>query len=475
MTSRMGMPFRAGITIASALALAACATGAPPRPAVVDLPPAFDVTVSELSSEHLDQWWILYNDPQLTALEQRALSQGFSIREAIARLEEARALRGAALSQFGPQGNLQGSAERRQTEVIAGNDQAAGAGSSTTASVTLPVSWELDLFGRRGATRDRANAEIDAAQFDVEAARNAITAEVGRSLFLARGLAAQLQDARQTERIQGELVRVLSVRAERGLAPSTEADRVAGDLAQARAQVADLTAAYHSAVRALLAVVGDATDPLDSVAVGDRLYNPPPVPEIIPGELLQRRPDIRGAEAQVRRSAASVRLAELDFFPRITLNPSAGLSFSGGDLGATSAFWSLGAGLTAPILDRRRLMAQLGAEGARAEQAVLAYERTVQTAFSEADQALIRLAGDRRRVELLDDGVERARRAFEAAEKRYELGFADLQQLLDAERAYRATRSSLTSARIDALQRSVQVFQTLGGGWDANSSIERVS
>ena len=112
-------------------------------------------------------------------------------------------------------------------------------------------------------------------------------------------------------------------------------------------------------------------------------------------------------------------------------------------------------------------MAQLGAEGARAEQAVLAFERTVQTAFSEADQALIRLAADRRRVALLEDGVARARKAYEAAQKRYELGFADLQQLLDAERAYRATRVSLTSARVDALQRSVQVFQTLGGGWDA--------
>ncbi len=162
-----------------------------------------------------------------------------------------------------------------------------------------------------------------------------------------------------------------------------------------------------------------------------------------------------------------MRLAELDFFPRFTLNPGLGLTAQRGTLDATTGFWSIAAGLTVPVLDRPRLQAQLDAEGARAEQAVLAYERTVQTAFAEADQALVRLQADRRRVDLLAAGEGRARAAYDAALKRYELGFADLQQLLDAERAWRATRAALTGARVDALQRSVQVFQALGGGWSA--------
>lgn len=116
------------------------------------------------------------------------------------------------------------------------------------------------------------------------------------------------------------------------------------------------------------------------------------------------------------------------------------------------------------------MRAQLKAEGARAEQAVLAYERIVQTAFSESDQALTRLQADRRRVATLDAGEQRARKAFDAAQKRYELGFANLQELLDGERAWRATRSALTGAKVDALQRSVQVFQALGGGWTAAST-----
>src|SRR4029077_16989180 len=110
-------------------------------------------------------------------------------------------------------------------------------------SLTFPISWELDFFGRHDATRRGVEADIATARFDVEAARAAIAAEVARSLFQARGLSVQRDEARETMRIQRELFRVVVERAARGLAASSEADRVAGDVAQAEAQVADLEAA----------------------------------------------------------------------------------------------------------------------------------------------------------------------------------------------------------------------------------------
>jgi NodT family efflux transporter outer membrane factor (OMF) lipoprotein len=343
---------------------------------------------------------------------------------------------------------------------------ASSSGVTKTASLTLPVSWELDLFGRRSTTGRVADADVAAAGFDVEAARAAIAAEVARSLFQTRGLLVQRDEARETVRIQRELLRVVVERAARGISASSEADRIAGDVAQAEAQAVDLDAAQTASRRALLAVIGGGTDPLATLNVSPALGVVPAVPAAMPSDLLARRPDVRLAAAHIQKSASSVRLAELDFFPRLTLNPGAGLSMQRGAFDTTTGFWSIAAGLVVPILDRRRLHAQLRAESARAEQAVLAYERAVQTAFSEADQALVRLAADRRRVDLLVAGESRARKAYDAALKRYQLGFADLTELLDAERAWRATRVALTIARIDALQRSVQVFQALGGGWD---------
>jgi outer membrane protein TolC len=118
-----------------------------------------------------------------------------------------------------------------------------------------------------------------------------------------------------------------------------------------------------------------------------------------------------------------------------------------------------------PILDRPRLMAEIGVNRARAEQAVIAYERAVQTAFSEADRGLIQLEADRSRVDQLEVAEARARSAYESARRGYQAGLTDLQILLDSERAWRGARSALSGARTGALQRSAQVFQALGGGW----------
>nr|WP_281177159.1 TolC family protein [Marinobacterium profundum] len=453
------------------LLLSACATGVPPRSADVALPSVYDSALATAPVARLDQWWTLYKDTQLTTLTSRALTQGFSVREALARLQESRALRSVSLAKFGLQGDIQGNAEYRETLNLEDSpDLDSGVNRSTTAktaNLSLPVSWELDLVGRRGATQRGADADTETARFEVEAARAAIAAEVARSLFQARGLHVQHDEARETLRIQQQLLTVVTEQARRGLTPAGQVDRAATDVAQAEAQAENFKAALLAARRALLTVVGDGANPLATLEITPTLGEVPTIPATLPGDLLTRRPDVRKATAQIERAASQVRLAELAFFPRLTLNPGAGLSFQSSALDTSSLFWSLGAGLTMPILDRPRLKAQLAIEGARAEQALLAYERSVQAAFSEADQSLVRLLADQRRVSTLAGGEAHAHTAYSAAQRRYELGFADLQELLDAERSWRTARSALTGAKVDALQRSVQVFQALGGGWNS--------
>lgn len=459
--------------------LGACVSAPPVRTADVSLPAGYTPTNTALPAVALDRWWDIYGDAQLAGLVDQALGRGFEVREAFARLEEARAIRSGALSQFGLQGSLSGNAQVQRTEQITGGSDielpgvdlgslGGGSRTNTSAGVTLPVSWELDLFGRRAATEQAANADLAAARFAYEGVRAAIAAEVARSLFQARGLATQLDDARATVTIQRRLFDLLNRRAERGLAARSEADRVGADVAQAEAQATDLAGALDATRRALLLLVGLGREPIAALEVGAAVASPPQVPVSIPGDLLQRRPDVREAEARLRSAVGNVRLAELDFFPRLTLQPSLGVNYASGGLGGLSAVAGLAAGLTAPIFDRARLQAQLGASSARAEQAVLAYERTVQTAYSEADQALIRLVADRQRIATLEEGVAAAQRAYDAALKRFELGFSDLQEVLDAERVARAARTTLTAARVDGLQRSVQTFQALGGGWDTS-------
>lgn len=472
--------------LGAALWLGGCVNAPPIRPAAVELPVAYDAAGSALPAGALDRWWLLYDDPQLQGLVDQALAGGFSVREAFARLTEARATRAAALSRYGLQGNAQASGEVRRTDYISTPDLdipgLPGGGSLTnlfapnttrTGNVSLPVSWELDLFGRHGAAREVADADLAAARFNYEGVRAMLAADVARGLFEARGLAAQLEDARASEHIQGRLADIVRVRAARGLAATSDLDRVESDLAQARAQAADLAGALDASRRSLLVLIGAGTAPLQSLAIAQAEVRVPDVPDTLPGALLIRRPDIREADARLAAQTGNVRLAELAFYPTITPQATLGYNAQTGGIASTTVFGAIGGNILLPIFDRGRLRAELGGASARAEQAVLAYERTVYTAYAEADQALTRLAADRERVTGLEAGLLRAQRAYDAALERYRRGLSDLQETLDAERSFRTARTALTNARVDALQRSVQTFQALGGGWTAPEMARR--
>ncbi|QQQ03719.1 efflux transporter outer membrane subunit [Lysobacter enzymogenes] len=460
-------PARHWLGVALALALAGCASGQRPQVPSLVLPPVYDdAGRAQLPPAALDAWWRGFDDAQLQALVERALDAGVDARLALARLDEARAIRGQALSAYAPQGALRASAERtRSRDLDDGPDPA----DERARSASLPVGWELDLFGRRAAARTAADADLAAARFQYEAARAAVAAKVAQTLFEARGLAARLDDARENERIQGALAELLRRRVERGLAAAADGDRVGAELARSQAERLALQAELDAARRALLVLSGDAFAPAEALPLSAELGAAPEVPATLPGDLLDRRPDVRQAQARIHAAAGAVRLAELDFFPKLTLQATPGVSWQRGALDASRSFWTLGAGLAVPVLDRPRLLAALDLQGARGQQAALGYEQAVQAAFAEADQALLRLAAARKRAHTLDDGELRARRAFDAAQVRFQRGLGDLQALLDAEAAWRATRSARTAARLDALLGAVQACKALGGGWSATA------
>jgi outer membrane protein, multidrug efflux system len=472
--------FTPALAVAASLTLLACAGAPPVRAPDVALPAAYEWPSMDSRQAMPDRWWLLYEDAQLTQLVDLALARGFDVRSAISRLQEASAVRREALSRFRLQGDPKLDGEVRRTKNLdTGNLSIPGLpgdvslgnffAPTTTrnASATLPVSWELDLFGRRQATARATEADIAAARFDLEAARAALAAGVGRGLFEVRGLMAQLADARATEAIQQRLYELEQRRAGHGLSAASDVDRVAGDLAQARAQAADLQAAVEASKRALLVLVGSGDDERASLVVDAAMPDLPATPATLPGELLVRRPDLLRAQAQLDAASGRLRLADLAFYPTLSLQAALGLASQSGGIVTTTAFGSVGGGITAPLFDRERLHAQLGQADARVEQAVLAYEQAVQKAYGEVDQTLVRFAADRERVALLEAGSARAERAFGASQVRYQRGLSDLQEALDAERAERSARTALTTARVEALQRSVQLFQALGGGWEA--------
>jgi len=458
------------IAAVSTLALAACSAG--PRKPDLTLPAAFEApAVGAATGVSLERWWDAFGDAQLSSLIDTALARSPDARTALAQLEQARAVRqGQVFQLYIPGGDITGSASRRNTTILDGTEidfpGFSNSGSADSKALNFDLSWELDLYGRRRAANRKVNGDFAAARFGYEATRTALAANVAQSYFEARGLAIQLEDARITARLQKQTYDLVDARGRRGLVATSEGDRTAGDLAQAEAQVANLEAQLQAAKRTLLILTGRGVEPTASLTVEPSLGVAPSVPASVPGDILARRPDVRQAQARVDAAAGALRVAELARFPTFTLSPGIGLSQSEQPgFSSTTRIWTLGGSLKVPVLDQFRLRAEVKNYDAQAEQAVIAYEKAVQTAYGEAENALVQLSADQRRVSLLRDGEARARRAYDAGRKGYDIGVTDLTTLISAEQAWRVARSAYTGAQVQALTRAVQAYKALGGGW----------
>jgi outer membrane protein, multidrug efflux system len=415
----------------------------------------------------LDRWWDGFQDPQLAQLVTIALERSTTARLAYARIVEARAVRSQTRASTLPSGSLSGSATEQGSERLWGNGLSQPG--STSYAATFSPSWEIDLFGRLAAIRGRAEFDYQASVYDFYGARLALAADVAASLFQARFLSVQLDNARDTLRIASELARTSELGFERGLTSGQDAARLEADVASAQAEVVRLEGELRAAKRSLLILVGDPTASTDTLAIVPALGAPPALPPATPGLLLTRRPDVRSAEVSLAAAARSVQIDRLALFPRFTLSGSAGLT---GAAGGGTGLWSIVGGLTAPVLDRPRLMAQLRITEARGAQAVIGYEQAVQSAFGEAENALTRVDADRRRLGDLARAAERSRYAFDAARRGYAAGVTDLTTLLQSERTWLQNRATLNAAQYALLSDSVAAIRALGGGWDSQGDLD---
>ncbi len=429
----------------------------------------------------LDRWWLLFNDPALNALEDEAMRNGPDALTAAARIIEAKETRQAQTAQTLPSGSISGTASRQKTYDLSGGSQnlTPTSGITDTLGANFNVSWELDLFGRLKVARRVAASDAAQARFDIEGTRASLAAAVADSYFQAAGLAIQLEDARETVRIQNDLLDVAHRKADAGAGPEDDVDRIAGSLSQAKAQADDLAAQLRTVRRQILILVGRGLAPDAELSLADTTPEMPAIPATLPADLLTRRPDVREAEYRLRSQIGTAKLRHLAVFPTITLLPGLGVSrvVSPGvsfippatiipsEVSTNQGFWSLAAGLNVPTLDIPKLLYQARAEDARTRQAAIAYERTVRTAYGEAQNALTQLAASEQATGELADGEVSALRAYEGSKRRYDAGLDDLASTLNAEQGWRSVRSALTAERVASLRHAVQTYKALGGGW----------
>ena len=440
-------------------------------PPVPEAPAAWsrlDGPSDNATAPDLGRWWDNLGDPLLSEIVRQAMDANLDLRNARARLREARARRAVALAGFFPAVSSSGSGSRSQSSRETGSGM-----TRELYSGSLDASWELDVFGGTRRGYEAAEADFESSRAGLHAVQVSITAEAALGYVEMRTLQERLRIARDNLAIQTETLQLAQWRAQAGLVDSQDVEQARSNREQTRSQVPALETSLAQAQHSLEILLGKT--PGSMRARLDVEAELPAVPERIaagiPADTLRQRPDIRAAERTLAAETARVGVAEAARYPSFNISGSLGLealtfrALGGGDAGTSSLL----AGITVPIFEAGRLKNQVEIQDAVREQALIAYEKAVLSALQEVENALVSLARSRERAMALGDAEDAARSAAEMARLRYGSGLIDFQSVLETERSVRTIEDSLASARADGVLALIRLYKAMGGGWSAQT------
>jgi NodT family efflux transporter outer membrane factor (OMF) lipoprotein len=429
-------------------------------------PDAATVPAPELS-----RWWTIFSDPTLDQLIDQALTQNLDVREAAARIEESRALRAVAAGGYWPEVHAQGGVtRRRQSEngpipiasipLIERNQTIYDAG--------FDANWEIDLFGHTRRAVEAADARVGGAVASAIGVRLAVTAEVARSYVAMRGAQNELEARTQAVNAARTTLDLVRMRVQAGDEPEASSARAEAELTALQARLPAVQAEVRAGALGIGLLLGEL--PEAEVALADSRTATPALAALPVGEradLLRRRPDVYEAERRLAATTADVGVQTAELFPRLAIGANAGFEALDADdlFQSESEQYSIAPFISWRIFDGGRVRASIRASDARAQQAALAYERTVLAALNDAERALTRYELALEGVARQHEAVRAARRSYEFADTRYREGDIALFDLLDVERTLRDAEAGLAIAQTNAATGLVALFKALGGGW----------
>ncbi|PQV54022.1 efflux transporter outer membrane subunit [Paraburkholderia sp. BL21I4N1] len=443
-------------------------------------------------------WWTLFNDPTLNALEQQLADANLDVAAASARLRQSRAERRVAGAAEYP--TLDGAAsydrERGSPNGILGllgvsptGTQSQSASGATPLGVApLPgskgspaynlyqagfdASWELDIWGRVRRGVEAASALTDASYDDRNAVLLSARAELARDYIELRDTQALLRIARQNLEIARDTAKLTQVRAREGVTTDLDVANASAQAASIESLIPTLESRCTTTINAIGVLLAEEPGALQPTLgeAHDVPELPGQVPIGFPSELVQRRPDIRKAEAELHAATASIGMAKADFYPRISLNGSAGLqSLQLSSLASwASGQFVVGPSITMPIFEGGRLKGTLNLREAQQQEAAIVYRRTVLEAWREVDDALVVYDAEQQRRDRLAEVVTLNQRALAVAQQRYKAGALDYLDVLNVQKQLLDAQSNMEQSRATADANLITLCKALGGGWESS-------
>ena len=431
----------------------------------VDAPAAWRLDEKDVRDLANTAWWPQFGDPVLDALVDEALRANKDLLIASARVDEFAGRYGFARAQLFPQVGIGADAGRQR------DNSAALAGAGTPRiydgySTVLNAGWEIDLWGRIRRETESARAQLMASE---EARRGVILSLVGSvagAYINLRDLDRQLEIAQATAKARGESYEIFKLRYEGGIISLLELSQNRSQYEEALATIPAFEKAVAQQENGLSFLLGRNPGPITRGKTIDQLVLPG-IPAGLPSELLERRPDIRQAEQNLIAANALIGAAKAQYYPSISLTGLFG--YSSTSLSSLfenqSKVWQYAGALKMPIFTAGAIAGQVEAAEASQQQALFAYQKSIQQGFREVNDALVdqdrtkvQLQAQKRQVTALEEYATIAR-------LRYENGYTSFIEVLDADRSLFNAQLQYTQSQQVEFQAMINLYKAMGGGW----------
>jgi NodT family efflux transporter outer membrane factor (OMF) lipoprotein len=450
--------------IGHALLLVACLQGcathdATPPSAFVTAPSAWMAPdgVVQLRSD----WWNGFGDPVLSRMVDQALQGNLDLRQAVARLAEARALATA-----------QGAASFPTLDFGAGYDRARSISDvtlhpyfATEHAFEFQAAYEVDLWGRISDLEKAANANSDAVSAARDAVALSVAASVASGYISLLALDAQLDVARRTLASRERSLALVRSRERSGYGSALESAQAEAELRGTAQTIPRLELAIEGQERALNVLLAQPPEPVERGSTLLALTVSGPADAGVPSQLVRRRPDIASAERHVVAADAQLAAARAQLLPALALKAELGRVGSTILQDGPFTVWSVGGSVLAPIFNGGRLRALVDASASQRDQALIAYEHTVLTAFAEVETQLTGFAKEREQLVQVDAQRVALEDALRFAGRRFREGESSYLDELLAQRNLFAVEQQQVQLHADLLLSEVGVYRALGGGW----------
>ena len=466
-----GSEFCVGLALAAALVgLTGCKVGpnykAPQTAGPANWTSAMSGGLSKAAADTnlLARWWTVFKDPTLSELIERARVGNLDLKQAEARVREARAQRGIAKAALFPTVGANASASR----ITSSKESGSGATSDLYAA-GFDASWELDLFGGKRRLLEAATASWQASVENMNDVMVSLLAEVALNYVEVRSEQALLSITESNLTARSETYDITRWRHEAGLTTQLDEEQAKASLELVRAQIPTLRTSLEQAKYRLAVLLGQPPGALNEVLAEAKSVPvaPADVAVGVPAEALRRRPDVRSAERKLAGQTAEIGVAEASRYPSFSLLGSIGVeSLEFANLYSASARAAQGAAKAAwTLFDGGSIRQNIKLQTAMQEEALSFYESTVLGALQDVENGLVAYANEQGRRDSLAVAVQSSQNAFELARFQYSSGLVGFQTVLDTQQSLLSAQDQLAISEAKVTSNLISLYKALGGGW----------